>query len=102
MHFPFQLPQNKEFAAVGFGLNAVDHLVVVPHYPDFDSKVRLVEHRRSPGGQTATAMVALQRLGLSTAYAGRFGADEEGEFGFASIRDEGVNVEFAEVVPGGA
>ena len=100
MNFPFQLPQNKEFAAVGFGLNAVDHLVVVPHYPDFDSKVRLVEHRRSPGGQTATALVALQRLGLSTAYAGRFGADPEGDFGFASIRDEGVNVEFAEVVPG--
>ncbi|HET6671363.1 MAG TPA: PfkB family carbohydrate kinase, partial [Pyrinomonadaceae bacterium] len=100
MHFPFQLPQDKEFDAVGFGMNAVDHLVVVPAYPDFDTKIRLVEHRRSPGGQTATAMVALQRLGLRTAYAGRFGADYEGKFGFASVRDEGVNVEFAEEVPG--
>ncbi len=100
MHFPFKLPPNKEFDAVGFGLNAVDHLVVVPAYPEFDSKIRLVEHRRSAGGQTATAMVALQRLGLRTAYAGRFGSDDEGEFGLASIRDEGVNVEFAEVAPG--
>ncbi|MGI8918980.1 MAG: carbohydrate kinase family protein [Pyrinomonadaceae bacterium] len=100
MHFPFKLPSNKEFDAVGFGLNAVDHLVVVPAYPDFDSKIRLVEHRRSAGGQTATAMVALQRLGLRTAYGGRFGSDDEGEFGLASVRDEGVNVEFAEVAPG--
>jgi sulfofructose kinase len=99
MHFPFKLPSDKEFDAVGFGLNAVDHLVVVPAYPEFDSKIRLIEHRRSPGGQTATAMVALQRLGLKTAYAGRFGSDDEGQFGLASVRDEGVNVEFAEVMP---
>ena len=98
MHFPFDLPSGKEFDAVGFGLNAVDHLVVVPAYPEFDTKIPLVEHRRSPGGQTATAMVALQRLGLKTAYAGRFGSDDEGEFGLASVRDEGVNIEFAEVV----
>ena len=100
MYFPFNLPSGKEFEAVGFGLNAVDHLVVVPAYPQFDTKIRLVEHRRSPGGQTATAMVALQRLGLKTAYAGRFGSDDAGEFGLASVRDEGVNVEFAEVVRG--
>jgi sulfofructose kinase len=98
MHFPFKLPSDKPFDAVGFGLNAVDHLVVVPAYPEFDTKIRLVEHRRSPGGQTATAMVALQRLGLKAAYAGRFGSDEEGAFGLASVSDEGVNVEFAEVV----
>ncbi len=100
MHFPFKLPSAKEFDAVGFGLNAVDHLVVVPAFPEFDTKIRLVEHRRSAGGQTATAMVALQRLGLKTAYAGRFGSDDEGEFGLASVRDEGVNVEFVEMVPG--
>ena len=100
MHFPFQLPADKEFDAVGFGLNAVDHLVVVPEYPDFDTKLRLKEHRRCPGGQTATAMVALRRLGLKTAYAGRFGSDDEGRFGLASLIDEGVDVEFAEVIEG--
>lgn len=100
MHFPFQLPQNKEFDAVGFGLNAVDHLVVVPEYPDFDTKLRFDEHRRCAGGQTATAMVALQRLGLKTAYAGRFGSDDEGQFGLASLREENVDVEFAEVIQG--
>ncbi|HYJ48190.1 MAG TPA: PfkB family carbohydrate kinase, partial [Pyrinomonadaceae bacterium] len=100
MHFPFTLARAKEFDAVGFGLNAVDHLVVVSAYPKFDTKVRLREHLQSAGGQTASAMAALQRLGLRTAYAGRFGSDAEGQFGFAALKSEGVDVEFAEIVEG--
>ena len=56
----------------------------------------------SAGGQTATAMVALTRLGLSTAYVGRFGSDPEGHFGLATLKDEGVNVDHVEVVEGSA
>jgi sulfofructose kinase len=100
VQFPFDLSREKEFDCVGFGLNAVDHLVVVPAYPAFDTKTRLVEHTQSAGGQTASAMVGLQRLGLQTAYAGRFGSDAEGDFGLASLRDEGVDVERAEVIEG--
>lgn len=100
MRFPFALPHSREFDAVGFGLNAVDHLVVVPVYPEFDTKTRLVEHRQSAGGQTASAMVGLQRLGLRTAYAGRFGSDEAGRFGFEALRAEGVDVGRAEVIEG--
>jgi sulfofructose kinase len=98
MKFPIELPSNKPFDAVGFGLNAVDHLIVVPEYPAFDTKMRLLEHKQSAGGQTATAMVALRRLGLKTAYAGRFGSDSEGRFGLKSLVDEGVNCDFAEVI----
>src|SRR6266545_5874666 len=100
MKFPFTLPVGRPFDAVGFGLNAVDHLIVVPEYPAFDSKLRFLDHKQTAGGQTASAMVALRRLGLQTAYAGRFGSDAEGQFGFQSIRDEGVNIEFAAVVEG--
>src|ERR1044071_5789568 len=100
MHFPLRLPANKPFDAVGFGLNAVDHLIVVPEYPAFDTKIRLLDHKQSAGGQTASAMVALRRLGLKTAYAGRFGSDPEGHFGYQTLSDEGVNVEFAEVIEG--
>jgi sulfofructose kinase len=100
MRFPFSLPVKCEFDAVGFGLNAVDHLIVVPEYPAFDTKVRLLEHKQTAGGQAATTMTALQRLGLKTAYAGRFGSDTEGQFGFESLKSEGVNSEFAEVVAG--
>lgn len=100
MRFPFALPSTRSFDAVGFGLNAVDHLIVVPHYPAFDTKVRLLDHTLSAGGQTASAMVALSRLGLKTTYAGRFGSDAEGAFGLKSLQDDDVNVDFAEVVAG--
>ena len=100
MHFPVTAPASKKFDAVGFGLNAVDHLIVVPEYPAFDTKMRLLDHRQSAGGQTASAMVALRRLGLKTAYAGRFGSDPEGLFGLQTLKDDDVNVDFAEIVTG--
>ncbi|MFL6228148.1 MAG: carbohydrate kinase family protein [Pyrinomonadaceae bacterium] len=100
VRFPFAIPQTREFDCVGFGLNAVDHLVVVPAYPAFDTKSRFLEHVTSAGGQTATAVVALRRLGWQTAYAGRFGADAEGRLGLQTLIDEGVEVSRAEVVEG--
>lgn len=100
LHFPFTLRSDKEFDAVGFGLNAVDHLIVVPAYPAFDTKTRFTEHVQAAGGQTATAMVALQRLGMRAAYAGRFGADAEGQFGLSTLKDEGVDLSHAEVIEG--
>lgn len=100
MRFPVTLPDSKPFDAVGFGLNAVDHLIVVPEYPAFDTKMRLLSHRQSAGGQTATAMVALSRLGFKTAYAGRFGSDLEGSFGLSTLKDEGVDLRFAETIQG--
>src|SRR5712692_3039429 len=100
MQIPLQPPHEREFDAVGFGLNAVDHLIVVPEYPAFDTKVRFTEHEKSAGGQTASAMVSLQRLGLKTAYAGRFGSDAEGRFGLSSLEYESVNLDFAETIDG--
>jgi sugar/nucleoside kinase (ribokinase family) len=100
VRFPFTLPEEREFDAVGFGLNAVDHLIVMPAYPAFDTKTRLLRHMQAAGGQTASAMVALQRLGLRTAYAGRFGSDAEGHFGRATLEAEGVDISCAEMIEG--
>jgi len=100
VQFPFTVPSGKQFDAAGFGVNAVDHLLVVPEFPNSDTKARLLEHKQGAGGQTASAIVALQRLGMRTAYAGRFGTDAEGRFGLQSLKDEGVDVEFAEVIEG--
>lgn len=99
MRIPLQV-QERDFDVVGFGLNAVDHLIVVPAYPEFDTKVRLTRYEKSAGGQTASAMVALQRLGKQTAYAGKFGADEAGLFGRESLVLEGVNDDYAETIFG--
>lgn len=100
MNFPFTLKQHADFDAVGFGTNAVDHLIRVPHYPDFGSKVEFDEVVIAPGGEVATAMVGLQRLGMATAYAGRFGTDETGSIGIASLADEGVDTGYCERIEG--
>ena len=100
MRFPFTLPLERQFDAVAFGLNAVDHLIVVPEYPASDVKLRFVEHKQAAGGQAATTMVGLQRLGFKTAYAGRFGSDAEGKFGVQALKSESVDTEFAEVIEG--
>lgn len=100
MKFPFELPGPREFDAVGFGTNAVDFLIRVPHYPEFDSKVEITDYTQAAGGEIATAMVGLSRLGLKTAYAGRFGKEPTGDFGIRSLADEGVDVRFAEQIEG--
>jgi sugar/nucleoside kinase (ribokinase family) len=100
MQFPFQLSQNKEFDAVGFGTNAVDFLIVVPEYPPFNSKIKLTDYIQAAGGEVATTMVGLARLGLKTAYVGRFGTDGEGDFGLRTLIDEAVDVRFAEQIEG--
>lgn len=98
MQFPFQVARGREFDCVGFGTNAVDYLIEVPEYPNFNSKIELNQYTQAAGGEVATTMVGLQRLGLKTAYVGRFGDDPAGAFGLRSLTDEGVNVEFAEQV----
>ncbi len=100
MRFPFLLPVGRRLDVAGFGTNAVDYLIRVPHYPAFSSKVELSEYFQAAGGEVATTMVGLARLGLRTAYAGRFGDDAAGEFGLRTLVDDGVDVRFAESVVG--
>ena len=100
MQFPFQLVKNRKFDVVGFGTNAVDFLIEVPFYPKFDSKIELSEYTQSAGGEVATTVVGLTRLGIKTAYVGRFGDDEAGNYGLQTLINEGVNTEFAEQIAG--
>jgi sugar/nucleoside kinase (ribokinase family) len=100
MRFPFELPAEREFDVVGFGTNAVDFLIRVPYYPAFDSKVEISDYKQAAGGEIATAMVGLSRLGLNAAYAGRFGKEPTGDFGIRSLTDEGVDTSFTEQIEG--
>lgn len=100
MKFPFNLADDKQFDVVGFGTNAVDYLIEVPEYPKFASKIELSDYTQLAGGEIATTMVGLQRLGLKTSYVGRFGTDQEGDFGLKTLRDENVDISFAEQVKG--
>lgn len=100
MYFPFKLPENKPFDVVGFGTNAVDYLIIVPEYPAYDSKIELTDYTQAAGGEIATTTAGLRRLGLKSAYVGRFGDDAEGNYGLQTLHDEGVDVRFAEQIPG--
>ncbi len=100
MNFPFHLAENRTFDVVGFGTNAVDFLIQVPHYPGFDSKVELIDYTQAAGGEVATTMVGLSRLGLRTRYIGRFGDDPAGDIGYDSLAREGVDLDLAERVAG--
>jgi sugar/nucleoside kinase (ribokinase family) len=82
----------KLFDVVGFGLNSVDHLCIVKRHPRLDSKQQLVTYSVQPGGQVPTALVALQRWGLRTAYVGAFGEDSGGLLSRQSLHDEGIDL----------
>lgn len=100
MKFPLEIPGDRPFDVLGFGTNAVDFLISVPHFPDFASKVELTKYTRNAGGEIASTMVGLQRLGMKTLYAGSFGADDAGKFGMQTLVDEGVDISLCHVVEG--
>src|SRR6476661_66247 len=100
MKFPFNIKKEAEFDVVGFGTNAVDFLIQVPEYPAFNSKVELTDYVQAAGGEVATTVVGLQRLGLKTAYVGRFGSDQAGDFGILSLKEEGVDTSHAQQISG--
>lgn len=86
------VPHGKRFDVVGIGLNAVDHLCTVPVFPTFNSKLQMTGYSCQPGGQVATAMVALQRWGCRTAYIGCFGDGILGQLSRRSLAEDGVDL----------
>ena len=91
MNFSLSIPRDREYDVVGFGLNAVDHLVTIPRFPSFNTKVRLTNHQQMSGGQVSSAMVGARRLGLNAAYIGKVGYDNEGRMLIESLQDEGID-----------
>jgi sugar/nucleoside kinase (ribokinase family) len=100
MEFGIDIPEGKPFDAVALGLNAVDHLVLVPHYPEFNSKIEFITHRLTAGGQSATAMAALARLGLKTRYIGNVGSDPLGRFQLESLREDAIESSGVRIIEG--
>ncbi|GBD27210.1 Sulfofructose kinase [bacterium HR30] len=84
---------------VGIGTSSVDHLCLVTRHPRLDSKQQLLHYEVQPGGQVPTALVALQRWGLRTAYVGVFADDPGGHLARGSLAREGVDLTAAELRP---
>lgn len=90
--FDLRLPNNKPFDVVGFGLNSIDYVCVLPEYPHPDSKTDILQYERLPGGQVATALTFLARMGLSTKYVGKVGNDDAGRASLQSFAGESVDI----------
>ena len=85
---------------VCLGLATLDAIAVVERLPRSDERLPAVDGVLAGGGVAATAALALARLGVAVAFAGRVGDDAAG----ASIRDglasAGVDVRLLRSVPG--
>lgn len=99
--FPPALPSGRPFDVVGLGANASDHIVRIPHHPRPGEKVRFGSYRHQGGGQTATALVAVARLGYRARYLGGVGDDADGQATLAGLRSEGLDVTGVKLRPGG-
>jgi sugar/nucleoside kinase (ribokinase family) len=81
------------FDVVGMGLNAVDHICLIPRFPRYEEKLKMDEFTRAGGGQVASALVACSRWGLKTKYIGKVGGDEMGDFSYTTLEREGIDLE---------
>ncbi|HYK90754.1 MAG TPA: PfkB family carbohydrate kinase [Acidobacteriota bacterium] len=89
--FDLEFRQDRTFDLVGFGLNAVDHLCVVPQYPRFDSKTAILHYEKLAGGQAATTVSFVARMGMKGKYIGKVGSDDLGQFSLQSLRSEKID-----------
>lgn len=89
----FNIPfdRTKSFDVVGLGMNAVDHLCLVPAYPGFDTKTEILRYEMLPGGPVATAVVFASRMGLRARYIGKVGSDTLGQVQLESLRRENID-----------
>lgn len=85
---------------LGIGQNSLDRVGVLDGPPPHAGKIALLEYHELPGGQVATAVLALARLGLRTAYVGAVGDDPAGDAVLAPLRRAGVDLAGVRRVPG--
>src|SRR5919202_2386842 len=102
MRLPFRIPpaRDKPFDVVGFGLNSIDLVTVVDEFPTSNTKRRLQQFARLPGGQAASAVAACARLGWRARYIHIFGDDDLGALSRQSLAELGVDIGAAYIVSG--
>ncbi len=83
-----------QFDAVGIGRCTADHIAVTPHYPAEDKKLRISQFTQQGGGLTATTMVGLARLGVSSTFMAKLGEDSISRFILDGLKAESVDISF--------
>lgn len=78
---------------LGLGHCTLDQIALVDRFPEPDFKKNMLQFSVQGGGSAATAMVALARWGVETAFVGKVGADDRGKQIIRTIADDGVDAE---------
>ncbi len=91
--------RNEYPQVVGIGSTVYDTLMVVDGFPQEDTKMQGVETKVQGGGPCATALVAAQKLGVTTAYMGTIGDDLFGTFMMDDLKKWNVNTDYVKVIP---
>jgi sulfofructose kinase len=78
--------------ALGLGSATIDDFLYIDHFPQADSKQQALRAERYGGGLTATALVAVARLGKRAAFAGRMGRDDASRWVVDDLARDGVDV----------
>ena len=82
---------------VGVGLNAIDTLIPLVHFPARGSKTEYSDAMVMLGGQVATTVIACQTWGLKTRYVGKLGDDEAGNLHRREFAQAGVDARLTTV-----
>ncbi len=90
-----------EKVVLGVGQCCMDYFALSDGFPDENTKREAIELAIEGGGQVATALVSLARLGVNTRMIGIVAADRDGSEIIERFRKEGVSTEFMVVRDGG-
>jgi ribokinase len=88
----FPIPRNRKFEVVVVGGANWDYTVHGGHLPAPGETAMGESFHEGPGGKGCNQAVAAARLGARTAFVGRLGADERGDWIFGRLVQERVTV----------
>lgn len=99
MRLDFSFPP-KPFDVVGLGLTAIDHLIILPRFPEEGTKNRISNFIRTGGGQMGSGTTAQARLGLKVRFLGKVGGDDLGRLSLELLEKEGIDISQVRTEPG--
>lgn len=85
---------------IGIGSAVFDILMTADRFPAEDTKLEGRETKLQCGGPCATALVAMSKLGVSSAYMGTVGGDMYGGFIRAELERYGVGTQYLRTAAG--
>jgi len=86
---------------LGLGTVLVDQQVLLPRYPDVDTKNEMSSHRLQVGGPVPTALAQLSRFGHGCEFIGRWGNDTFGRLIQTDLTDASVDYQGSQIIEGG-